>query len=220
MTIEIIQSPELTGLTIGVVEFTGVSVFPSPDTLRAWSDEVARRAAQDSELPHNEELRKHVRQMLRYGAFKASGRSKPAQEYLLRCAVENGSLPNINAPVDILNAVSLECGLPISLLSITKSSPKLSVRRGHAGESYVFNSVGQELNVADLIVVCDRGQTPERPIGSPIKDSMAGKIEASDDHQVAIIYAPTIASERLNQAAQSLIERFETYGVGRGRLVT
>ncbi|MDX1926158.1 MAG: hypothetical protein SFV81_06550 [Pirellulaceae bacterium] len=219
MTIEISLAADLSGLIIGAVELVGVKVQSSSDSLRAWSDEIARQAVAEAELPSSEALRQQVRQMLRHGKFKASGRSKPAQEYLLRCAVQDQSLPAINGPVDILNSVSLCCGLPISLLSIRKSSSLLHIRHGRAGEAYIFNAAGQELNVEDLIVVCDQTQTPDRPIGSPIKDSMAGKIESSDDHQIAIVYGPATAADRVNQAKNMLIDRFAQYDVGQGRTV-
>ncbi len=165
--------------------------------------------------PRDELLRQQVRQMLRHGKFKASGRSKPAQEYLLRCATEENCLPNINAPVDILNTVSLASGLPISLLSIKKCSDQLLVRRGRVGEAYVFNTVGHEIDVQDLVVVCDTSSNQDRPVGSPIKDSMAGKIESSDDHLVAIIYAPTAAfresNSLLQNACQALADAFKKY---------
>lgn len=219
MTIKISLAADLTGLIIGAVEFVGVKVQPSSDPLRAWSDAVAQQAVSEADLPSSEGLRQQVRQMLRHGKFKASGRSKPAQEYLLRCAVQDQSLPSINGPVDILNSVSLCCGLPISLLSIRKSSSLLHIRRGQAGEAYIFNAAGQELNVEDLIVVCDQTQTPSRPIGSPIKDSMAGKIEPSDDHQIAIVYGPATAADPVSQAKKMLIDRFSQYEVGQGRSV-
>lgn len=219
MILEISQCPTLNELLIGVVEFKEVRVQPSSQSLRAWSDEVALRAAAETDLPENEALRQQIRQMLRHGKFKASGRSKPAQEYLLRCATQDHKLPNINAPVDVLNTVSLACGLPISLLSIAKSSPRLHIRRGTSEESYVFNAAGQELDVEDLVVVCDRNRTPDKPIGSPIKDSMAGKIEINDDHLVAIIYGPQASSDRISVAKQQLIDRFSLYEVGRGASV-
>ena len=204
--IEVTQSPELSGLKLAVVAIFGLRVTPSTSELRDWSDEVARQASTDAELPEKEELRQQIRQMLRHGKFKASGRSKPAQEYLLRCATQDHTLPNINTPVDILNTVSLAAGLPISLLSIAKCSHLLHVRFGLAGESYVFNSVGQELDATDLIVVCDRSQSPDRPVGSPIKDSLAGKIENGDEHLVAIAYAPkTELGEKQRVFARDLL---------------
>lgn len=195
MQIEVLKAAELSDLLIAAVEIDGAQVTPSTAELREWSDAVAVRARETAEQPENQALRQAVRQMLRHGKFKASGRSKPAQEYLLRCAVEVGKLPNINTPVDILNTVSLEVGLPISLLSLTKCSDKLAVRRGNLDESYVFNSAGQELNVTDLVVVCDQSSHGGRAVGSPIKDSMAGKIETDDTHLVAIVYAPVGAEQ-------------------------
>jgi DNA/RNA-binding domain of Phe-tRNA-synthetase-like protein len=85
------------------------------------------------------------------------------------------------------------------------------VRRGTQGESYVFNSVGQELDVADLVIVCDQSSPGGRAVGSPIKDSMAGKIEASDNHLIAIVYAPANAQPALEHACQMLTEHFVQY---------
>lgn len=190
MPLTLTAAEELDRLHIVAVEIEQVQVVPSSARLRLWSDELAQQAVEHSQLPEAEQLRNAVRKLLRHGKFKASGRSKPAQEYLLRCALEEGSLPRINAPVDVLNTASLVGGLPISLLSLAKCSPDLHIRRGAAGEGFVFNSSGQVLDVEDLIVTCDASQTPDRPVGSPVKDSMAGKIEPTDTALVAIIYAP------------------------------
>ena len=209
MQIEISKSPDLEQLTLGAVELQIPSVDESDAALRAWSDGIAQQRAASSD--EQEPLRQKIRQMLRHGHFKASGRSKPAQEYLLRCATENSTLPCINAPVDILNTVSLDCGLPISLLSISKCSGQLHIRRGLAGETYVFNTVGQELDLTNLVVVCDASVQPSRPVGSPIKDSMAGKIEPSDKHLIAIVYAPTGFESALNGACTSLIEDYQRF---------
>lgn len=190
MPLTLTSAEELDHLHIVAVEIEHVQVAPSTARLRLWSDEAAQQAVERSHLKESEQLRNSVRKLLKHGKFKASGRSKPAQEYLLRCALEEGSLPRINGPVDVLNTASLVGGLPISLLSLSKCSPDLHIRWGRAGEGYVFNSSGQVLDVEDLIVVCDASHTPERPVGSPVKDSMAGKIEAGDTALVAIIYAP------------------------------
>ncbi len=200
MAVQVYKDGRLDAVCIRAVEFVGVSVLPSTPSLRAWCDEVVQNSVPEAAIASGEPLRQAVRQMLRHGKFKASGRSKPAQEYLLRCATQDGILPEINGPVDVLNAVSLSCGLPISLLSVGKCSQKLAVRRGLAGESYVFNAVGQVLEVEDLIVVCDEAEGQSRPVGSPIKDSMAGKIEATDNHLIAIIYAPETAEGRQRAA--------------------
>ncbi len=184
------KSPDLDRISVAAVELTKVSVSPSSARLLLWIDELAQSAVQASQTPQAEKLRNAVRQMLRHGKFKASGRSKPAQEYLLRCALEEGALPRINGPVDVLNATSLSHGLPISLLSLRKCSRSLLIRRGMAGEGFVFNSSGQVLDVEDMVVTCDASHNPSRPVGTPVKDSMAGKIEPEDTELIAIIYAP------------------------------
>ena len=79
----------------------------SPD----WLVELLRMAAA-APLQRSEELRAAVRDMLRHGGYKPTGRGKPASEYLVRAA-EDGSLRSINAAVDACNAVSLHSGFPI-----------------------------------------------------------------------------------------------------------
>ena len=192
-------------LVVGVVEVVDVDVVAANDELRAFCDEVARTAAQQSQLPEWEQQCCEVRQMLRNGKFKASGRSKPAQEYLLRCATTDGTLPAINGPVDLLNAVSLSCNLPISLLSVGKCSDNLLIDYGKAGEQFIFNTVGHAIDLTDLITVFDRSVDSMRPVGTPIKDSMAGKIEPTDRHLIAIIYTPT--SDSAMQRCLAAVER-------------
>jgi DNA/RNA-binding domain of Phe-tRNA-synthetase-like protein len=213
MALQVTVSPELTCLRVTAIEIRGVTVVPSSVELRQWSDQVARQAVAVAQTSEHEQMRQEVRQMLRHGKFKASGRSKPAQEYLLRCATEAGVLPSINGPVDVLNSVSLQCGLPISLLSLGKCSEDLCIRYGRTGESYVFNSVGQELDAEDLVVVCNLSHSDQRPVGSPIKDSMAGKIESKDVDLAAIIYAPatTLGQNKLAMTTQLLISKMIEY---------
>lgn len=200
-------------LVVGVVEIIDVDVIASNDELRVFCNEVARSSALQSQQPEWEQQCSEVRQMLRYGKFKASGRSKPAQEYLLRCALTESALPAINGPVDLLNAVSLSCNLPISLLSVGKCSDNLLIDYGKAGEQFIFNSVGHAIDLTDLITVFDRSVEPMRPVGTPIKDSMAGKIEPTDRHLIAIIYTPTSdgAEQRCHAAVERLAEGMKKY---------
>jgi DNA/RNA-binding domain of Phe-tRNA-synthetase-like protein len=190
MTLTVTVAEELEKLLVVAVEVESIVVGPASARLRLWSDQLAQEALEAASRPEHERLRNAIRQMLRHGKFKASGRSKPAQEYLLRCALEEGSLPRINGPVDALNTASLASGLPISLLSLRKCSRRLLIRRGRPDEAYIFNSAGQVLDVEDLIVTCDDSGSASQPVGSPVKDSMAGKIESQDTSLVAIIYAP------------------------------
>lgn len=204
MPLTLTLAEELDQMQVVVLEVEHVQVGPASARLRLWADEAAQWAVEHSQSSEFDKLRTAVRTMLRHGKFKASGRSKPAHEYLLRCALEEGSLPRINGPVDVLNTASLLGGLPISLLSLDKCSRDLHIRRGTTGEGFVFNAGGQVLDVEDMVVTCDASHTPARPVGSPVKDSMAGKIEPSDTALVAIIYAPisplgTAAAERTVQ---------------------
>jgi DNA/RNA-binding domain of Phe-tRNA-synthetase-like protein len=216
MAIRVDISPELPNLHIGVVEVAELVVGASNDELIKYCNDVARRVKLEADSEQRQQQCQEIRQLLRFGKFKATGRSKPAQEYLMRCIANDGALPKINAPVDLLNAVSVDCNLPISLLSVAKCSAELLIARGKTGDNFVFNSAGQILDLTDLITVYDRSVNPPRPVGTPIKDSMAGKIELTDRHCVAIIYAANSAEmvERCEQAKQRLAAGFRLYCQG------
>ena len=68
----------------------------------------------DVPVSRDENVRATVRDMLRHGGYKPTGRGKPASEYLVR-AVGEGKLASINAAVDVCNVVSLHSGLPVRL---------------------------------------------------------------------------------------------------------
>ena len=92
MTIQLAVDPALSLLMVGAVEFRDVVVSPSSDELRQWCDSLVRDAVARCESTEHESLRQAVRSLLRFGKFKASGRSKPAHEYLMRCAIDDGKL--------------------------------------------------------------------------------------------------------------------------------
>jgi len=133
--------------------------------------------------------RQRVRKMLRYGKYKPSGRSKPASEFLLRAALHD-AFPLVNGPVDVNNAISLRSGLPASIFDAERSGRRLLLRRGRAGEAYVFNPSGQSIDLEDLLVVCRQVDGEWVPCGNPVRDSMATKIHASTREVVAVLYAP------------------------------
>ncbi len=70
-------------------------------------------------LASDDSVRKSVRDLLRHGGYKPTGRGKPASEYLLGAAA-GAPLPEINAAVDACNAVSLHSGLPISVVDLDR----------------------------------------------------------------------------------------------------
>jgi DNA/RNA-binding domain of Phe-tRNA-synthetase-like protein len=134
-------------------------------------------------------LRKRVRKMLRHGKYHASGRGKPASEFLLRAALA-GSFPLVNGPVDVNNAISLASGLPGTIFDTDLSGTHLLLRRGRPEESYAFNRSGQTIDLQDLLLVCRRvGETWE-PCGNPVKDAMSTKINPETKRVIAVLYAP------------------------------
>ncbi|MDD5656623.1 MAG: phenylalanine--tRNA ligase beta subunit-related protein [Elusimicrobia bacterium] len=172
------QVPDLL-FVAGVVFARGAAVGPVPGPLAAEIDAlVARRTAE--EFPAD--IKESVRRLLKRGGFKAAGRNKPASEYLAQAARE-GRFPRINNLVDVNNLLSLETYLPISLLDLAAFAGPVVLRYGRPGEKYVFNSSGQEIELEGLICACS-----DRPLGNPVKDSMAGKLKDRTRDVVGIIY--------------------------------
>ena len=225
MAIEVIN--QVDAVRVAVFEVEGLSVWKPTAEFDAWiAQQCAWAADRSSNEPTNgqpgsslqsahEVLREGVRSMLRLGGYKPSGRNKPAQEYLARC-LEEGKFPRINPAVDCLNALSVRVGIPISMLDRDAFSHRLVIRLGNPSESYVFNTSGQSLELENLVVVCG-GENEEKPLGSPVKDSMAGKIHETVSRIVCILYAPRdgVTDDALQGWAQELranIERFAVLG--------
>ena len=178
---------ELPDLIVGVVRADGVSNGPSPGRL---AELLAAEAARVGALEGYPEpgLKKAVRDVLRTRGYKPAGRGKPASEYLGAMA-RKGDFPVISTLVDINNLVSLESGLPISVLDLGAFEGQPVLRFGEEGESYVFNPSGQEIGLKGLLVVCDG----DLPRGTPIKDSMATKVGEPTERVLAVIYGSRAA---------------------------
>lgn len=147
-----------------------------------------------------------VRKMLRFGKYKPSGRSKPSSEYLLGAAL-HGEFPLVNGPVDANNAISLEWGYPASIFDVELCGIALLLRRGVAGESYIFNPSGQCIDVQDLLCVCRAEGDSWVPCGNPVKDAMATKTRESTRDVAAVIYAPAAYhGSNLEAAAERFAE--------------
>src|SRR5687767_83201 len=172
----------------GVVVARDVRVGPAPAELSRTLDEfIARRAGE--EFPPAQ-VKEAVRQMLRNGGFRPSGRNKPASEYLAQAARE-GRFSCINNLVDVNNLVSLEHGLPISLLDLDALGEEVELRYGREGEKYVFNNAGHEMDLAGLVCACKVEGATSTPLGNPVKDSMAGKIKDGTSGVVGVVYGTT-----------------------------
>lgn len=176
----------------------------------AFLSGLLERVVSTGEAFVSAERRQRVRKMLRHGKYRPSGRGKPSSEYLLRAAL-GGVFPTVNAPVDINNAVSLESGFPASIFDAALSGSELLLRRGRQGESFVFNSAGQSIDLEDLLLICRREGEEWLPCGNPVKDAMATKISSGTTDVVAVLYVPAdeppSVAERWASAFADLLKR-------------
>jgi DNA/RNA-binding domain of Phe-tRNA-synthetase-like protein len=193
-------------LAIGVVVGRRCSRGPAPAELSASID----AAVAEAPTRQNASVIGEVRDMLRRGKYKPTGRGKPASEYLLRAAVEN-HFPRINNLVDINNLVSLRSLLPISLLDLGRAGGEhFVVRYGRPSESYVFNSAGQRIDVEDLVVVA---RLPaDEPCATPVKDSIATKLDDQSTDVMAVLYAPLHRTVDLARATEMFEEALKVWG--------
>lgn len=201
---------------LGFVVAEGVEVDRVPEGFEAYlADLIARRQA---DLPEALETRRQaVRDLLRNGTYKPTGRAKPATEYLLR-TVSEGAFPRINAPVDICNALCAEHLLPISLWDLDLAgAADFTFRLGQEGEAYVFNSGGQEIGLQDLIVGCRVVEGAETPIVNPVKDSLATKTTDATRRVAAVVYSSTDAASV--EVLQDELAHFERWLRGAGSAV-
>jgi len=118
--------------------------LPSPPSLLALLDPAA-----PAPVGADDSVRAAVRDLLRHGGFKPTGRSKPASEHLRQATAEGrlGPGQGINLAVDLCNVVSLHSGLPISVVDLERAVPPLRVGLAPAGARYVFNASGQVIDI-------------------------------------------------------------------------
>lgn len=190
-------------LILGLVEASGVTVRESPESLRDQIRALIERR-RDEDFPP-QMIKEGIRALIRRGGFKPSGRSKPSSEFLAQAARE-GRFPWINNLVDINNFLSLDSGLPVSLLDLDVVGDAVTLRYGRSGERYIFNASGQSIELEGLISVCAGAGPSEVPIGNPVKDSMAGKIKVQTRAVLGVVYAckQVLARDEMLQ----IVERF------------
>ena len=143
-------------------------------------------------LQRDEAVRGAVRDLLRHGGYKPTGRGKPASEYLVRAAMED-ALGSINAAVDACNVVSLHSGLPISVVDLERATPPFRVGIAAEGTSYAFNASGQEIDVAGLLCLFDA----DGPCANAVRDSQRTKTRADTRSTLSVIWGCAGFEERL-----------------------
>jgi DNA/RNA-binding domain of Phe-tRNA-synthetase-like protein len=179
---------------------TPLAATPSP----AWLVELLTLAG-SAPLRPEEAVRATVRDLLRHGGYKPTGRGKPASEYLLRAAGE-GALSAINVAVDVCNAVSLHSGLPISVVDLERVRAPLRIAPAEPGARYVFNAAGQEIAVEGLVCLHD----VDGPCANPVKDAQRTKTGPETRNTLCIVWGSRACSPRVDHAVEwyrSLLER-------------
>lgn len=161
------------------------STYASPLGEIEPDDELPSLLTLDAETPveRDDGVKSAIRDLLRHGGFKPTGRSKPASEYLLRAA-NDGMLRSINLAVNIGNAVSLHSGIPISVVDLDQLQPPLEVAIAAHGSSYVFNPAGQELDIGGLLGLRDH----QGFCANAVKDSQRTKTSASTRRTLTLIW--------------------------------
>jgi DNA/RNA-binding domain of Phe-tRNA-synthetase-like protein len=166
---------------------TAALVTAFPHTLGEMQSPEWLTALLSRDLPapvqRTEPLRAAIRDMLRLGGYKPTGRGKPASEYLVRAANE-GALRSINLAVDACNAVSLHSGFPISLIDLDRARAPLRIAIAPEDSTYVFNASGQEIDVGGLVCVFDA----DGPCGNAVKDSQRTKTLDATRRTLSVIW--------------------------------
>src|SRR5262245_13867252 len=196
-----IDSHPLLDLAAFVTEFPRpLAEMPSPPELLAL---LAPSAA--APLHSDDDVRQAVRDLLRHGGFKPTGRSKPASEYLIKALAE-GLLRPVNLAVDACNAASLHSGLPISVVDLDLVKPPLRVGLAPAGAAYVFNASGQSIDLAGLLCLIDA----DGPCANAVKDSQRTKTHDATRRTLSLIWGTTALPGR----ARAIEEWYRTLLAG------
>jgi DNA/RNA-binding domain of Phe-tRNA-synthetase-like protein len=170
--------------------------FPAP-LGELPADAYAGLLTTEAEVPFSpdETLRAAVRDLLRHGGFRPTGRSKPAPEYLVRAATE-GQLKSINPAVDVGNIVALHSGIPVSVVDVDRLVPPLLVRLAGVGSRFVFNAGGQEIDVENLLCLEDGAG----PCANPVKDAQRTKTDAATTRTLTVVWGTASLGEAVDEA--------------------
>jgi DNA/RNA-binding domain of Phe-tRNA-synthetase-like protein len=159
-------------------------------------------------LGRDEAVRQAIRDLLRHGGYKPTGRGKPSSEYLVRES-EQGALPSINLAVDACNAVSLHSGLPISVVDLDRARPPHRIGLAPAGAKYVFNASGHEIDLEGLLCLFDAGG----PCANAVKDSQRTKTHPGTRKTLSVVWGARGHEERLDHAVAWYRELLRKAGV-------
>jgi DNA/RNA-binding domain of Phe-tRNA-synthetase-like protein len=175
-----------------------VTTFPAPLGELGGNDALHGLLSPGASAPlhADDAVRAAVRDLLRHGGYKPTGRGKPASEYLVRAA-SSGALGAINAAVDACNAVSLHSGLPISVVDLDRAQPPLRIDVAPAGARYVFNVSGQEIDLGGLLCLFDA----DGPCANAVKDAQRTKTHVGTVRTLSVLWGSRALAGRAAGAA-------------------
>jgi len=179
---------------------------PSPPWLAAL---LALEPPEAPPVAREESLRAAVRDCLRHGGYRPTGRGKPSAEYLVQ-AVGQGQLASINLAVDLCNAVSLHSGFPISVVDLERASEPLRVGLAPEGARYVFNASGQEIDMGGLLCLFDA----QGPCANAVKDAQRTKTSATTRRTLSLLWGCAGHEARLAAALGWYRELARRAGLG------
>ena len=185
-----------------------LGTLPSPE----WLVALLKPSA-SAPLASDDTVRGAIRDMLRHGGYKPTGRGKPASEYLVR-ASGDGSLGSINLAVDACNAVSLHSGLPISVVDLDRAAAPFRIGVAPAGAQYVFNASGQSIDLGGLLCLFDA----EGPCANAVKDAQRTKTNADTRRTLTVLWGAGALGERTARAFDWYRELLERAGATVERL--
>jgi DNA/RNA-binding domain of Phe-tRNA-synthetase-like protein len=194
--------PQLAAIVLVSEVPASLAECPSP----TWLVELLAADA-STPLTRDENVRVAIRDLLRAGGYKPTGRGKPASEYLVRAASE-GTLQSINAAVDACNVVSLHSGFPISVIDTDRGRSPWRIAVAAPGTSYVFNPSGQDIDLGGLLTVFDA----DGPCAGPVKDSQRTKTSDATRRTMSVVWGRQDLLERLESAAswyEDLLRRLD-----------
>jgi DNA/RNA-binding domain of Phe-tRNA-synthetase-like protein len=193
-------------LRLGLVQADSVQFAPSSAALLAELKAAEARVRADA-AAYPERVRATMRDVLRVGGYKPTGRGKPASELLLAMAQSEG-LPRIGNLVELNNLASLESAFPISIFDLDLLGRDALVRFGRAGESYVFNNAGHAMELAGLPVVC---RASDEAVGNAVRDSMLTKVRASTQRVLVVLWGARSLISELSAASERVASLLHTY---------
>lgn len=112
-------------------------------------------------------------------------KTRPSNEALLRRVRKGDTIPRINSLVDIVNWCSLEFQLPYGLYDLSKVVGAVTMRLGHAGESYA-GIRKDDVNVGGRITMADTVGA----FGNPTSDSARTMVTPAATEALVVVYAP------------------------------